>query len=100
MIPERYVRMLETSIKDNWELPAMSDYQGETITYGELGKRILWLHQVFEKSHIKQDDKIAVIGKNSINWGLVYLAAISYGAVIVPILPDFKPDELGVVFYG
>jgi len=94
MIPERYVRMLETSIKNNWELPAMSDYQGETITYGELGKRILWLHQVFEKSHIKQGDKIAVIGKNSINWGLVYLAAISYGAVIVPILPDFKPDDI------
>jgi long-chain acyl-CoA synthetase len=94
MIQERYVNMLEDSIKKNWELPALSNYQGANINYGEMGEKILWLHNVYEKNHVKKGDKIAVIGKNSVNWGLVYLSAISYGAVIVPILPDFKPDDI------
>ncbi len=94
MIAERYVDMLERSIKQNWSLPAISNYQGETKTFAQMGERILWLHDFFEQSGINQGDKIAVIGKNSVNWACVYLATISWGAVIVPILPDFKPDDI------
>lgn len=94
MIAERYVDMLEKSIKQNWNLPAISNYQGDTKTFAEMGESILWLHSIFEKNHVNSGDKIAVIGKNSVNWAIVYLATISYGAVIVPILPDFKPEDI------
>ena len=94
MIAERYVDMLEKSIKQNWNLPAISNYQGDTKTFAEMGESILWLHSIFEKNRVNSGDKIAVIGKNSVNWAIVYLATISYGAVIVPILPDFKPEDI------
>lgn len=94
MIQERFIKELEKSIKTNWHQPAVSDYEGTTKTYGQMGEKILWLHYIFEKSHIKRGDKIAIVGKNSINWAVGYLATVSYGAVIVPILPDFKPDDI------
>ncbi len=94
MIQERYVDMLEGAIIKNWNLPAISNYGGETYTYAQMGNKIIWLHYIFEQSGVQKGDKIAVIGKNSINWAITYLATISYGAVIVPILPDFKPDDV------
>ncbi len=94
MIQERYVEMLEGAIIKNWNLPAVSNYGGDTITYAQMGNKIIWMHHIFEQSGIQKGDKIAVIGKNSINWAVTYLATISYGAVIVPILPDFKPDDI------
>jgi len=93
MLEENFVEMIHESIIKNWDLPAFSNYEDSPITYGETAKRILWCHYVFHKSNIKKGDKITVIGKNSANWGIVYLAAITYGAIIVPVLPDFHTDD-------
>jgi long-chain acyl-CoA synthetase len=94
MLSENFVQMLQESIKKNWDLPAFSDWkEGATFTYGETAKKVLWLHHLFEKSHIKRGDKIALVGRNCSHWCIVYLAAVTYGAVIVPILPDFHADD-------
>jgi long-chain acyl-CoA synthetase len=94
MLTENFVEMLQESIKKNWDLPAFSDWQEEAVlTYGEVSKKVLWLHHVFAKSHVKRGDKIALIGRNCTPWCIVYLAAVTYGAVIVPILPDFHADD-------
>lgn len=93
MLKENFVEMLQESIKKNWDLPAFSDYKESSITFGEAAGKIIWLHHVFKKTHVKQGEKIALIGRNSTNWALVYLAAITYGAIIVPVLPDFHTDD-------
>jgi long-chain acyl-CoA synthetase len=93
MLKENFVEMLQESIKKNWNLPAFSDYKESSITYGEAAEKIIWLHDVFKKIQVKRGEKIALIGRNSTNWVLVYLAAITYGAVIVPVLPDFHTDD-------
>lgn len=82
------------SIRQNWEHKAFSNYNGKTITYAEVANRILFLHSIFKNYGIKKGDKISIIGKNSINWAVTYLATVSFGAVIVPILPDFKADDV------
>lgn len=87
------VKVFEESIKKHWQLPALSNYQGETFTYGEIGAEIKKLHLLFSAS-IKKGDKIALIGKSSVNWAVSYLATITYGATIVPILPDFHSDNI------
>lgn len=94
MLQEKFLIELQNSIKKNWNSQSISNYEGETLTYGQLADKIIWLHSVFEKFNIRKHDKIAVIGKNSINWATVYLATISYGAVIVPILFDFKSVDI------
>jgi long-chain acyl-CoA synthetase len=93
MLKENFVEMIEVSFKQNWALPAFSDYEGSSISYGKAAEKILWLHYIFDKSHIKKGDKIALIGRNSANWAIVYLATVTYGAVIVPVLPDFHVDD-------
>jgi len=93
MIKEPFNKTIEKSIKKNWSMPALSDYQGRTVLYGEIAREIVRLHILFEKENITKGDKIALIGKNSINWGIVYLAVVTYGAIIVPILPDFLPED-------
>ncbi|MDZ7315039.1 MAG: AMP-binding protein [candidate division KSB1 bacterium] len=94
MIAERFTKDLERAIKSYWHQPALSDYESMTRTYGQIGESILKLHYVFEKNHIKRGDKIAIVGKNSVNWAIGYLATVTYGAVIVPILSDFKPNDI------
>jgi long-chain acyl-CoA synthetase len=94
MIPERFVNYVESSIKKNWNLPALSDYNGESLTYSATGNYILKFHLLFDRLGINKGDKIALVGKNSARWACIYLSAVSYGAVIVPILPDFKPDDI------
>lgn len=95
MLNENYISMLEQSLKHHWELPAMADYQGNSeLTYGELAKKIARFHIMFEKNDIKPGDKIAVVGRNSTNWSVVFLSVVSYGAVIVPILQDFMPNNI------
>jgi long-chain acyl-CoA synthetase len=93
MIKENFVEMIGDSIRKNWALPAFSNYNEPAVTYGQAAAKIVWCHHVFEHSHIKSGDKIALIGRNSTNWAIVYLAAVTYGAVIVPILPDFHVDD-------
>ena len=94
MLQENFVSEIAGAIRKFWNRPALSDYQGATATYSQIADRILWLHTIFEKSHIKSGDKIAVLGRNSRNWGIVYFAAVTYGAVIVPIMPDFHADDV------
>ena len=94
MMKKTLVSLFENSLKQNWELKAFSNYKGDTITYAGVADRILFLHSIFENCGLKKGDKIAIIGKNSINWAIAYLATVSYGAIIVPILPDFKPDDV------
>ncbi len=94
MLKENFVEFLEKSIKSNWEIEALADYGGESYKYKDVAERIARIHIVFEKGGIKKGDKIALIGKNSANWSMVFLATVTYGAVIVPILPDFTPENV------
>lgn len=88
------IAVFETAIRDNWELTALSDYGGESYTYKYAGERILKIHALFRASGIRKGDHVALLGKNSAQWGMIYLATLTYGAVIVPILPDFKPADI------
>ncbi len=94
MLKEKLVKYIEESIKNNWEINSLADYDGKSLSYKEVGEQILKLHILFESSGISKGDKIALLGNNSANWAVVYLAAISYGAVIVPILSDFGADNI------
>lgn len=94
MLTEKFTRYLTDSIRKNWTINALSDYKGEGFTYAQTAEHIMKFHIIFEKAGIKKGDKIALLGKNSARWAIVYLAAVTYGAVIVPILPDFKPDDI------
>ncbi len=94
MLQEKLVKFIEDSIKANWDINALADYDGKSLTYKDTGEQILKLQLLFEKSGIKRGDKIALLGNNSANWGVVYLATITYGAVIVPILPELGADNI------
>ncbi|MDR0830028.1 MAG: AMP-binding protein [Prevotellaceae bacterium] len=95
MITENLVRLFESSIKNNWELPAWTDYNEQTtMTYGEVGEQVARLHLLFDTIRLEKGAKISLVGKNGINWCTVYVAAVTYGAVIVPILQDFNPNDV------
>ncbi|MBN1551330.1 AMP-binding protein [bacterium] len=94
MLQENLVEFIENSLKSNWFLQAYNDYGGQSLTYRKVAERIIWLQYIFKKSHMKNGDKIALVGRNSSNWAITYLATITYGAVIVPILPDFNPTDI------
>jgi long-chain acyl-CoA synthetase len=94
MIKERLVGYIEQSIKQNWEIEALSNYREKGFSYKEIAEKILKLHLLFKDSGIKEGDKVALVGRNSANWCIIYLATVTYGAAVVPILPDFKPDDL------
>lgn len=95
MIKDNFVQLYENSFKSNWDLPALTDYTEKiTYTYGDLATEILRLHIFFKKAGIKKGDKIALIGRNNILWCTTHLATMSYGAIIVPILQDFHPDNI------
>jgi len=88
------ISIFESAIRDNWDLRSLSDYGGDCFVYKDIGERILKIHRIFQASGIKKGDKISLLGKNSAYWGIIYLATVTYGAVIVPILPDFKPEDV------
>lgn len=95
MIKENFIKLYENSFKENWALPALTDYgDGNTFSYEELAKQIARIHLLFEKSGVRPGDKVALIGKDCIRWCAVYMATITYGAVIVPILQDFNPNDM------
>jgi long-chain acyl-CoA synthetase len=94
MIKERLIRYIEQSIKLNWEIEALSNYREKGYSYKEIAEKIIKIHMLFRESGLAEGDKVAMIGRNSANWCITYLATVSYGAVIVPVLPDFKPDDL------
>ena len=94
MLSEHLVDYIENSLKKNHDITALADYKGESYTYSEVAKQIIKFHLLFENAGIKQGDKIALLGKNSARWCISYLSVVTYGAVIVPILPDFKSEDL------
>ncbi|MEZ5199339.1 MAG: AMP-binding protein [Bacteroidales bacterium] len=94
MLEKTFVSYLSDSIINNWKTTALADYNGESFTYNDVGVYIYRLHKLFEKIGIKAGDKIAIVGKNSARWGILYISVVTYGSVVVPILPDFKVDDL------
>ena len=96
MTEEKYnfVKMYERTFQAHWDMPAVTDYGTDvTLTYGQLAINIEKLHILFKECGIKKNDKIAVMGKNNTNWVAVYLATVTYGAIIVPILQDFRAND-------
>ena len=91
---QSFIAYIENSIKENWDLDALTDYKGATLQYKDVARKIEKLHIIFEASGIKKGDKIAVRGRNSSHWGVTFLATLTYGAVIVPILHEFKADNV------
>jgi long-chain acyl-CoA synthetase len=94
MIKERLIGYIEQSIRQNWDIEALSNYKEKGFSYREIAEKILKLHIFFKDAGIKEGDKISLVGRNSASWCVVYLASVTYGAVIVPLLPDFKPEDL------
>ena len=93
MIKENLIQMYEDSFRQNWDLPAVSDYKGETFTYADVCRHIARLHLMYEAMGIKKGDKVALLGKNSARWCITFMSVMTYGAVVVPILSDFKPGD-------
>ena len=94
MIPEKLLEIYAQSFKDNWELPALSNYiTKKSISYGEFAKAIARYHLLFKECGIKQGDKIALLGKNTPEWIQIFFATITYGAVIVPVLNEFNHQD-------
>ena len=95
MLEQNLIKMYEQSFRDNREMSAVTDYfSGETYSYYGFAKEIAKLHIMFDEAGIKQKDKIALVGRNTPRWCVVYIATITYGAVIVPILQDFTPNDI------
>ncbi len=85
---------IEQSIIKNWNLDALTDYKGPTLQYHDVARKIEKLHILFENSDVKKGDKIAVCGRNSSQWAVAFLAIITYGAIVVPIQNEFKPEQI------
>ena len=91
---QNLIKIYENSFRKNWELEAVTDYgTSNTLTYAKLAENVAKLHLLFEQAGIEQGDKVAVMGKNNANWVTTFLASVTYGAVIVPILQDFKAND-------
>ncbi len=95
MLSENLIKLYEASFRDNRELPALTDYfKKENFSYFEMAKEIAKLHLLFDKAGIKPGDRIALIGRNNPRWCILFIATITYGAVIVPILQDFNANDI------
>lgn len=89
-----FISFIERSVKENWNLDALTDYQGETLQYKDVARKIEKLHILFLEAGIKKGDKIALCGRNTSNWAVAFLSILTYGAVAVPILHEFKADQV------
>lgn len=89
-----FIAFVEESIKKHWDLDALTDYKGATLQYKDVARKIEKLHILLAESGIKPGDKVAVCGRNSSHWGVAFLAILTYGAVDVPILHEFKADNI------
>ena len=94
MLNENLLTIYANSFKDNWELPALTDYiTGNTMSYCDFARTVARYHLFFEHAGIKKGDKIALMGKNTTNWVTIFISTITYGAVIVPVLQEFNPQD-------
>lgn len=91
---ESFIQYIEQSIKNNWDKPSLTDFKGATSSYKDVARKIEKLHILFEHSNIHKGDKIALCSRNMSTWGIAFLATLTYGAVAVPILNEFKPDNI------
>lgn len=95
MINENFIKLYEHSFKENWDLPCYTDYgEDTTYTYGQVAEEIAKLHLLFQHCSLRRGDKISIIGKNTSRWCIAYMATVTYGAIVVPILQDFKPNDV------
>ena len=92
--PNSFNLLIEKSVKENWDRPAMTDYKGATLQYKDVARKIEKLQIMFENAGVVPGDKIAICGRNSSSWACVFLATVTYGAVIVPIQNEFKPEQV------
>lgn len=91
---ENLLEVYQQSFRHNWSLPALAEYgSNEVLNYGEFARRIARIHMFYSQIGVRPGDKVAVMGKNSVTWVIVYMATITYGATIVPILADFNPND-------
>ncbi|MCR4994804.1 MAG: AMP-binding protein [Bacteroidales bacterium] len=86
--------IIQKSIQDNWDRDALTDYSAQTFRYKDVARIIEKLHIILEASGVKRGDKVAICGRNSARWGIAFLATLSYGAVAVPILHEFHPEQI------
>ena len=93
-LEQSFIALIEQSIKTNWYLNALTDYKGITLQYRDVARNIEKIHILLENAGIEKGDKIAICGRNSAHWTVTYLAVITYGAVVVPILHEFKADQV------
>ena len=91
---EDFVGLIQKSIIDHWDLNALTDYKGVTLQYKDVARKIEKLHILFETAGIQPGDKIAVCGRNSAHWAVSFLATMTYGAIVVPILHEFKAEQV------
>lgn len=95
MIKENFIKLYENSFRENWDLPCYADYgEDTTFTYGQVAKEIAKLHLLFQHCSLRRGDKISIIGKNTSRWCIAYMATVTYGAIVVPILQDFKSNDV------
>jgi long-chain acyl-CoA synthetase len=94
MLKENYTKFIWNSILENWDRTAFTNYGSGSYTYAEVGRSIYYMQKLFAKCGLKKGDKIALIGKNCSEWAIAYQAIVTYGAVVVPILPNFTPNDV------
>ncbi|MBO4230250.1 MAG: AMP-binding protein, partial [Bacteroidales bacterium] len=87
-------KLIEKSFQENWDRLALSNYQGVSLCYRDVARRIEKLHIAFEKCFLHKGDKVAICARNQVNWAVSYLATMTYGAVVVPILHEFQPGNI------
>ena len=93
------ISMMESTLKKNWNRPCVTNYGTEvSYTYGDVAKMIARLHQLFRQLGIEPGNKIAICDKNNAHWAISFFAAFSYGAVVVPILPEFSPEQIQNIY--
>jgi len=88
------IQFIEQTLTTHWDMPAYTNYLGESYQYADVAHLIARQHIVFKETGIKRGDRIALCGPNSSRWGIAFMAVVSYGAVVVPILNDFQPDQI------
>ena len=95
MIKENFIKIYEESFKGNWSLPALTDYgKHNSFTFGEMATEIARIHFLFQECQVRRGDRIALVGKDNARWCIAYMAIITYGAIVVPILQDFNPNDI------
>jgi len=86
--------LIEKSVIEHWDLDALTDYKGKTLQYHDVARKIEKIHIMFEASGVQKGDRIALCGRNSSMWAAAFLATLTYGAVAVPVLHEFTPEQI------